>query len=170
MGTTSIVLTGFMGTGKTTVGRMLAARLNFELVDTDLLIERKAGKSVSAIFQQDGEASFRQWEKAISCQLAGKPALVIATGGRLMLDEENAARLGAGNHVFCLVAEPEDIISRLAAESGQRPLLAVDNPSERVRSLLAERALGYGQFPQIQTSGRSVDEIVEEVLKCISAI
>lgn len=165
----NVVLTGFMGTGKTTVGRALAARLDYEFVDTDLLIELKAGKAVAAIFQHDGESVFRQWERVVSRQLAESSATVIATGGRLMLDADNAALLSARSHVFCLTAEPEEIVRRLAADSGQRPLLAGDNPAERVRTLLAERAQGYGQFPQIQTGGKSVDEVVEEVLKCISA-
>ncbi len=165
----NVVLTGFMGTGKTTVGRALAARLGYRFVDTDLLIELEAGKTVAEIFQEDGESAFRSWERQIAGQLAGASAAVIATGGRLMLDNDNAELLCARSHVFCLTAEPDDIVRRLAGERGQRPLLAVDNPAQRVRQLLEERAPGYSQFPQIHTSGRSVDEIVEEVLKCISA-
>ena len=98
----NIILTGFMGTGKTTVGRLLAERLGREFVDTDDLIVARAGRPIADIFNDDGETRFREWEAQVAGELAGRRGLVIATGGRLMLDPDNAAALGATGPVLCL--------------------------------------------------------------------
>src|SRR5690606_6565646 len=100
----NVVLTGFMGTGKTTVGRLLAERLGFEFVDTDALITERHGP-IPEIFARDGEAAFRQFERALAAELAERSGLVVSTGGRLMLDPASAAALGNGAAVFCLTAE-----------------------------------------------------------------
>ncbi len=134
----NIILTGFMGTGKTTTGRLLAARLGREFVDTDELIVARDGRAIADIFNEDGETHFRELEAAVAQELARRRGLVVATGGRLMLDPANATALGATGPVFCLTAEPEDILGRVAATGGKRPLLDVANPEARVRALLAE--------------------------------
>ena len=106
----NIVLTGFMGTGKTTVGKKIAQQLAYDFVDTDELIQERAGKTVPEIFQEMGEVAFREMEAAVARELAGRQGIVISTGGRLMLDPDNAAALSSTGRVFCLVATPEDIL------------------------------------------------------------
>lgn len=160
----SIVLTGFMGTGKSTIGRLLAARTGRHFIDTDEQIEQRAGKTIAQIFAEEGSAAFRQQEAALAQELARQRGLVIATGGRLMLDEANAAALGTGNLVLCLSAPAETIVARVLADGTRRPLLEVPDPAGRVADLLAERAEGYGQYPQIETDGRAPAEVVAEIV------
>ena len=129
-----------MGTGKSAVGKSLAKRLGYQFVDTDQLIEERAGRSIAEIFRIEGENSFRAREKEIAREVAPLRKTVIATGGRLMLDPENARILAASGQVFCLIAHPGEILKRLRSEEGKRPLLAVPNPQERIKKLLLERA------------------------------
>ena len=166
MSTQNIILTGFMGTGKTTVGRLLAAELGYAFVDTDKLIAQRAGKPVSVIFAEDGEAVFRDWEAQIAAELAHEQRLVLATGGGLMLSERNADTLQESGIVFCLTAKSKEIVKRVK-QSGHRPLLDVDNPQERVEALLAEREAIYSHYPQIDTNGRAPEKVVKEILKAL---
>ena len=101
----NLVLTGFMGTGKTTVGRILAERLGYTFVDTDEVIESRAGP-ISEIFEQRGEAGFRVLERDVARELADRRGLVIATGGRMMLDPTCRACLEPAADVVCLVGRP----------------------------------------------------------------
>lgn len=164
MRTQNIILTGFMGTGKTTVGRLLADELGYAFVDTDKLIAQRAGKPVSVIFAEDGEPVFRDWEAQIAAELAQEQRLVLATGGGLMLSERNAETLQKSGIVFCLTANPKEIVKRVQ-QSGHRPLLDVADPQERVEALLAERQAIYERYPQINTSGRPPQKVVKEILK-----
>lgn len=160
----NVVLTGFMGTGKTTVGRLLATRLGFAFVDTDEVIEQRFG-AIPEIFASAGEERFREIERFVAGELSGSAGLVIATGGRMMLDPANAAALGDRARVFCLVAPVEELIRRLEQGDGpERPLLAGADPAGRIADLLAERASGYGQFEHVDTEGRTPAEIVTELL------
>lgn len=160
MAQTNIILTGFMATGKTTVGRLLADRLGYEFVDTDRLIEARSGHSIPEIFRQQGEAAFRALEAEIARELGGREGLVVSTGGRLMLDPDNAAALGRSGRVFCLVATPEEILGRVAQDVGHpRPLLETANPMERIVELMAARKDQYGRFPQLITSDKSAEEV-----------
>jgi shikimate kinase len=164
----NIILTGFMGTGKTAVGRALAKRLEREFVDTDVMIEARDGRTIPQIFAESGEAVFREMEQAVVLELAGREGLVIATGGRLMLDLVNAAALERNGQVFCLTASSEVILVRLAGEGVEgRPLLGGDDPAGRLVALLAERRDGYGRFEQVVTDRRTVDEVVDVILKRI---
>ncbi len=164
-----MVLTGFMGTGKSTVGRLLAARSGYGFVDTDELIVARDGRSIADIFREDGPAAFRRWETVISQELAGREGLVIATGGRLMLDEANAAALSQNAHVFCLTARPEVVLDRLADDDGRRPLLDVPDPAQAIERLMEERRAGYGRFPQIYTDNKTAQQVTEEIIQCIFA-
>ena len=156
----NIILTGFMGTGKTTVGRLLAEQLNYDFVDTDQLIENRSGQSINEIFQQKGEAAFRAMEAAIARELSEKEGLVISTGGRMMLDAANAVALSKRGRVFCLVATPEEIFRRVKDNADvQRPLLDAPNPMERIVELMQQRQKGYSHFPQLTTSDKTVEEL-----------
>lgn len=161
----NVVLTGFMGTGKSTVGRILAARLGFEFVDTDVLIEDREGP-ISTIFDERGEDVFRSIERSVAAELADRTSLVVATGGRLMLDPENAATLGRDGRVFCLVASVDTIESRVLADAArfERPLLTTPDPRRRITELLAERAPAYDRFPRVETDGRTPDDIAAEIV------
>ncbi len=163
----NVVLTGFMGTGKSTVGRVLAERLGYTFVDTDTLIEQQHGP-IPEIFARVGEAAFRAFEAEVAATLAEGTHQVIATGGRLMLDPDNAAALGATGAVFALAASADEILRRVLGDGGSvRPLLAGDDPAGRVRSLLAERAPLYAQFPVIETGGRSPEDIAQEIMSLL---
>jgi shikimate kinase len=153
----NVVLTGFMGTGKTTVGRMLADLLGYEFVDTDELIVEQHGP-IEAIFRERGEHAFRAIERDVAGELAGRDRLVISTGGRMMLDREIVSTLGAGARVFCLTASPETIAARVL-NGPARPLLAGPDPLARIRALLAERAAGYAAFEQVPTDSLTPAEI-----------
>ena len=104
----NVVLTGFMGTGKSTVGKALARELGYEFIDTDAMIVERYG-TIAQIFEQGGEDAFRQHERTTAVELAGRSGCVISTGGRFMLDEHNAAVLVPTSDVFALLAEPEEI-------------------------------------------------------------
>ena len=162
----NIILTGFMGTGKTTVGRLLAKQLQRPFIDTDALIVERDGRAIVDIFAEDGEACFRAWEQTIATELAQQQSLVIATGGRLMLDEANAAVLSASGQVFCLTAVPQTILSRVKLNT-KRPLLNVPDPAAQIAVLLDERREGYGRFPQISTDGKTAKQVATEIINLI---
>ncbi len=137
--------------------------MGFEFVDSDELIEARDGRSIAAIFSEDGEAFFRHIEAEIAGELALRQGMVVATGGRLMLDSSNAAVLGGTGAVFCLAAAAEEILARLESEPGRRPLLDVADPLPRIQALLQEREAAYSRFPQINTSGKTPQQIVGEI-------
>ncbi len=161
----NIILTGFMGTGKTTVGKLLAQKLHRDFVDTDHLIETRQGITIPEIFAAQGEAAFRQMEADIAKELGKREGLVISTGGRLMLDPANVAALAANGRIFCLVATPEEILSRLDRdEENRRPLLDVPDPHEQIIRLLQERTKKYQRFLQITTDGKDPQDVAGIIL------
>ena len=160
----NLVLTGFMGTGKTTVGRILADRLGYGFVDTDDVIESRAGP-IHEIFEHRGEEAFREMERAVARELAGRDGLVIATGGRMMLDPECAACLEPASYVVCLTADAATVLQRATdPDAARRPLLDGPDAPARVRELLAERAEGYARFASVETDDRSPDEVADAVM------
>lgn len=161
----NIILTGFMGTGKTTVGKLIAAQLGLEFVDTDALIAARAGMAVASIFQTEGEAGFRKREAALAVELAAREGLVISTGGKMLLDTASAEVLGSSGAIFCLTADLEEILARVSADAGpERPLLAGPNPHEKIAALLESRRAGYARFRQIDTSGRPPQAVAQAIL------
>lgn len=159
----NIVLTGFMGTGKSTVGRLLAGRLGMNHLDTDKMIERRHGP-IPRIFEELGEAGFRDIERSIARELSTDVGYVISTGGRFMLDPDNAALLSEGNRVFCLVAELDVIMDRVMRRRSSRPMLAGPNPRARVEELMNERAAGYAKFEAVPTDERPATRVVDDIL------
>ena len=161
----NLVLTGFMGTGKTAAGRELARRLGRPFVDMDAEIEARAGRSIPEIFAGEGEAAFRRLEAALCRELAARQGLVVATGGGALVQQpaHNREILAASGPVVCLQATPDEIRRRVAGGQA-RPLLAGD-PGESIARLLAERAAAYGAIPlQVDTTGLAVDEVASRVL------
>lgn len=163
-----MVLTGFMGTGKTTVGRLLADRLGYEFVDTDGIIERRHGP-IPAIFAERGEETFRAIERQVAAELGERQGLVISTGGRMLLDPVNERALSANGDVFCLAASVDEIWRRVGRTCADRPLLAGADPRQRIVELLAERQAGYAEFRQVTTDGRQPAMIAAEIAGLLTA-
>jgi len=167
----NLILTGFMGTGKTTIGEMVAQRLGREFVDTDHMITERLGKSVPEIFSAYGEPFFRAIEASICNELGDPKQLVISTGGGALVNYDNARAIaGKGNIVICLTAEPDEILRRLENDTRRRPLIdkhdtAQDRKTE-IASLLASRKSAYERIRiRIDTTDKSAEDMVEEVLK-----
>ncbi|HLY37022.1 MAG TPA: shikimate kinase [Candidatus Binatia bacterium] len=161
-----VILTGFMATGKTEVGRRLARRLGRPFIDVDGLVEASAGRTVAGIFATEGEARFRERERAAVVEACRVPDAVVATGGGTMLDADNRRRLAAAGPIVCLAAPAEEILRRVG-DTAQRPLLANGKGGDRltrIRDLLAERAPVYALSTHtVDTSGLNVDQVVERV-------
>jgi shikimate kinase len=165
-----VVLTGFMGTGKTAVGQRVAARLHRPLLDTDALVEQACGCSVREIFAAKGEPYFRACERRAVAEACAAGDVVVSTGGGAIVDPQNLARLRDGGLVVCLTATPQAIARRVRATAAARPLLA-GHPSlaGRIRELLAQRAATYARVPlQIDTTGLSVDQVAGRVVKALA--
>lgn len=157
----NIVLTGFMGTGKTAVGRRLATMTGRTFVDLDAEIIAKHG-DISDMFAHGGEERFRAAEREVVAETAPKRNQVIATGGGTMLDQDNVvAFLGA--EVFTLTADPEEIHQRVLADGiASRPLLAdSEDVPATIATMLDERKDAYGKFTAVDTTGKSIDQVVD---------
>ena len=160
----NLALIGFMGTGKSTVGRLVAVQLHYDLVDTDELIEERAGKTIAQIFSQEGEAAFRERERKFVEEMVGWRRKVIATGGGLSASESNLASMKEHSLVVCLWASPESIWERVRNQA-HRPLLQDPDPLNRIRTLLAERTPYYRQADVLVNTGmRSIKEVTQQVL------
>ena len=166
-----VILTGFMATGKTEVGRRLARRLGRPFIDVDGLVEASAGCTVAGIFATEGEARFRERERAAVVEACRVPDAVVATGGGTMLDAENRRRLAAAGPIVCLAAPAEEILRRVG-DPTSRPVLANGSANgsaggdrlARIRTLLAERAPVYALSTHtVDTAGLGVDQVVERV-------
>lgn len=158
------MLTGFMGTGKSVVGRELAERLGREFVDTDEWITLEH-QPIPEIFATHGEEMFRRIELELAEHLADQTGQVIATGGGMLLAPAVHELLSATGRVFCLTAEPATIIERVRADGIEdRPLLAGDDPEARIARLLETRAPRYAEYEQVPTDGLTVAEVVAELI------
>jgi len=163
----NIILTGFMGTGKSTIGRALAARLKATFIDTDQLIEQRTSCRIADIFARQGETAFRQMEAEVAQELADRCGLIIATGGGFFTNPENIGVLQQKGRIFCLTAAPQEILKRVKKQRQLRPLLQHPNPLERITQLLHEREPVYRQFPQISTSGQTIDQVVDTIIRLL---
>ena len=190
----NVILTGFMGTGKTSLGKLLATRLGRPFVDIDKKIEDETQLSIPQIFEQFGEAHFRELEKAAVKELSERRGLVIATGGGTVKDEENIRLLKSSGIIICLTTKPEEILNR-TARRGERPLLDSsetamrnaqcvmrnENPQslkltaqssnsnerlETIKKLLAERKQFYDRADyQVDTTDWSPIQIVDNICR-----
>lgn len=160
------MLTGFMGSGKTTVGKMIAEQLGWAFLDTDDVIEERHGP-IAQIFMERSEVAFRALEHDVAREVAERDRQVIATGGRMLLDPNNAQVLKETGQIFCLRASAEEIVRRLRPDlqSRPRPLLAGADISVQVAELLAERSAGYAQFEQVPTDGRQPRDIAADIIE-----
>lgn len=164
----NIVLIGFMGCGKTTVGRELHHRLGYPLVDMDQVIEHRVGKAITTIFAQDGELAFRDMETALLKELSDPtaPRRIISTGGGIVVREENRELLKDLGFVVWLYAPPAVILER-TSRNRDRPLLQTENPLERITNLLEERKPLYQETAHlmVDTTGLDSGELATGILE-----
>ena len=160
----NLVLLGFMGTGKSALGRRVAHLARRPFLEMDAELEHRAGKPIARIFAEEGEAAFRAMETRLAEEWGRLDGQVISCGGGVVLREENLRALGANGVLVCLTARPEVILER-TARSKKRPLLAVADPGAKIRELLAARAPYYAAIPvQIDTSDADLDRLAETLL------
>ncbi|MBI2367347.1 MAG: shikimate kinase [Deltaproteobacteria bacterium] len=160
----NIALTGFMAVGKSAVGRALAKRLERRFVDLDRVIEKSEQMKVKDIFSRKGEAYFRRSEKQKLAQVLEQENQVIATGGGVVMDEDNIRLLREKSLLICLTASAEVLLKR-AGTGARRPLLKGGDRRERIEELLKQREKNYAQaHAAIDTSDLTVEEIVEKIV------
>lgn len=165
----NIVLIGFMGTGKSSVGTRLGQRLHREFLDMDREIEHLLGMPVERIFRVYGEMRFRSEERLLAEKLSRRRNLVIATGGGVVLNPENLLALKQNGVVVCLQAKPEDILERVNRKKGSRPLLKKGINLEGIKEMLKQREAYYSTADiTIDTSGKDLEEIVAMIINCMT--
>ncbi len=159
----NIILTGFMGAGKTSVGARLAQDLGWTFVDVDPLIEADQGTTITEIFARSGEPYFRDLESRILGRVLEAEGQVVSTGGGAVIRDGNRALFRERGVTICLLARPEVVYERIRQET-HRPLLQAPDPRARIRELLEERERFYRQADLvIDTSDRTVDEVISEI-------
>ena len=163
----NIALIGFMGTGKTAVGRALAKRLGKKFIELDLLIEQRARKSIPDIFQKDGEIAFRELEIEAAKKVARDTDAVIACGGGIVLNKINIDRLRESSRIIYLTASPGAILKRTSRRKNERPLLDVPDPAKRIRELLEFRKPFYERAADItiNTSQLDINAVAEQIIE-----
>lgn len=166
----NLVLVGFMGTGKTTLGRALARKLNYRFVDTDHLIEERNGKSIPQIFEQEGEAAFRQYERQAVEEWVPRSGCVVSCGGGLIMAPGMLDKVKELGVLVCLFASPETILSRVG-RNDQRPLLRGEGALERIQKLLEERLPVYLKAGTgVLTDNRSEADILKSILRIYRSV
>lgn len=165
----NLFLVGYRGTGKSTLGKLLADRLGLSFVDADARLEQQAGRSIVEIFAQQGEHTFRELEARVLTELTAGTDQVVATGGGVVLREENRAALRRSGPVIWLQASPETIDARLQSDpstSSRRPALTTEGPLAEIRKLLAARQSYYEQVADfaVSTDQTTLDAVVDEIV------
>jgi shikimate kinase len=169
-----VILIGYRGCGKSSVGRALADRLGREFVDTDDEIERRIGRSVRDIFHADGEAVFRRLERDVIAEVIGRGNRVISVGGGAVMTEENLGLLRDAGICIWLTAPPEELLRRVIADrrnAERRPPLTDSSLEQEIRTLLAQREPRYRALADhiVETARRSPDDVVAEILRRLEA-
>jgi shikimate kinase len=171
---TNIALIGFMGAGKSSAGAALAHGLKKRFIETDSLIERKAGKSIPEIFSEDGEAAFRRLETAIAQEVAGEENAVIACGGGIVLNKINMERLRQNAVIVYLEVDPDIILQRLMNSEDSRPLLNTPDRKQRIIDLLKQRKPLYEREADIKVAidkvGADTAQLIIKALKANGSI
>lgn len=163
----NIILVGFMGAGKTAVGKTLAKLLKRKFVDLDEMIEKHEGMPIAEIFATRGETYFREIEKDIVGKASLFTGVVTGTGGGAVIDKENVVNLKSNGIMFYLDASPARILERTKGHT-HRPLLNVSDPKEKISELLAKRAEFYAQADhRIDTNNLSVDEVAKKIISLL---
>jgi shikimate kinase len=161
----NIYLVGFMGTGKTSVGKELAREKKRQFIDLDQLIEFKQKMTIADIFAKKGEPYFRRMEKKALREASEENNFVIACGGGIVIDKENIKAMKKTGKIICLKASPEEILKRTSAYA-HRPLLNVAEPKKQIDLLLKLRAPYYAQADKIiDTSGLTVKRVVNKIIR-----
>lgn len=160
----NLALIGFIGSGKSSVGKMVAARLHFDFLDADEFIEAHVGKSITRIFAEDGEPAFREYERQVVEHLKGLENTVISTGGGLPANEKNLAGLKSHALVVYLWATPQKVWQRVRRQQ-HRPLLQGPDPLAKIQQLLTAREPFYRQADVlVNTERRSVAEVARHII------
>ncbi len=162
----SIALIGFMGVGKTAVGKALAEKLHRKFVEMDALIEQKAGKPIPEIFQQDGEIAFRELEIEVAKEVSQGKNQVIACGGGVVLNKINIDRLRRESVLVYLTASPEVILKRASSGGEERPLLKTSDKAQVIQEMLSFRQPFYERAADItiDTSQMDIDAVVKQII------
>ena len=159
-----IILTGFMGTGKTAVGELLAKKLKFEFLDTDLMVEKETGKTITDIFEKEGEPVFRSYEKQMVKKALDREGVVVSTGGGAIVDPDNLKLMKEKGLIIGLSASAEAILQRIS-NMDTRPLLRSKDQLKKIESLLSHRSPYYRQADKIiDTTMKRIDQTVDEIL------
>lgn len=176
----NVYLVGFMGTGKTTIGRELAKTMGRKFVDVDLELEKRLGMTVNEVFEAHGEPYFRAQEKDLAMELAARGNRVVATGGGTILDQEIFQRFEESGLLICLYTERDNLVSRLK-RTDKRPLLKAPGPDEveeKVDRLMEERRAVYGRVRirvdtthlTPMTAARKIHDLLSMRQKALSAL
>jgi shikimate kinase len=164
---TNITLIGFMGTGKTAVGKILARKLKMDFIEMDALIEMRAKMTIPQIFEQGGEIAFRELEIEVTKELIREKRSVIACGGGFVLNRINVDRISQGSLIVYLSASPSVTLKRVSKQTGQRPLLEVQDPLSTIREMIKKRKPYYEQAADItiNTSKLSTEAVANVIIE-----
>ncbi len=162
-----ITITGFMGTGKTVVGKKLGERLKMEFIDLDKEIEKRADMGIFDIFSRFGEAAFREMEVSTLSETLDVPGRVVATGGGTIIDPMNLERMRSYGTIVCLTASCEEIMKRISPDN-ERPLLSGKKGLENIETIMEKRIAIYRESDfSVCTDGKRVDQVVEDIVRYI---
>ncbi len=163
-----IFLVGPMGAGKSTIGRLLASELNYNFRDSDRVIEERTGADIPWIFDMEGEDGFRERETAVLQELAGEQATVVATGGGIVLREQNRELMKSAGYVCYLTASIDQLVERTARDK-KRPLLQVENPRQKIIDLLTLRDPLYQSAADfiVNTDRRSPKAVAQDIANLV---
>lgn len=165
----NLILIGYRATGKTTLAALLASRLGWDWIDADVVIEQRAGKSISRIFAEDGEPAFRDLEAQVIADLSGRDRLVLATGGGAPMRAESLQAMRRGGKVVWLKARPETILARMSGDqttAARRPNLTEKGPLDEIMHLLSVREPIYRESAdlEVDTESKTLAELADEIL------
>jgi len=165
----NIIITGFMGTGKSVVAQQLACKLKMEFIDMDRIIEERQGTSIADIFARYGEKYFRAQENKLVKELSQKENMVIATGGGTLLSSDNARILDQRGQIICLYADSQTIYNRVKRKNN-RPLLKGENLLSEINRLLEERKKIYDNIKwKIDTTNLNIQEVTDKIIALLKS-